>query len=263
MKKVLLMVTGLMVVVAQATSLWPQERGEKQIVITAGQTGIYKFPSEKTTQLGNTSRGEKFVVLGRTTEGWYQIRYGEGVAYVRGSDAEMARAAGVPAKAETKAEATQTTAQRKIEITAAETQIRSYPANDQPVLATVKSGEQFPVMGRTANGWYQITFNDKLAYIPEAHARVVPITQAAPGKTAPVKPAAKEETPTVVETPPVSEEAPLQPISVPTPPAVERSKFPTTWVVVGGLFVLLIIFMIVKSTRETHKFEDRVRHKFS
>lgn len=262
MKKVLLVV-GAVFVVANAINLWSQERGEKQIVITVAQTGIYKFPSERTTQLANASRGEKFVVLGRTTEGWYQIRYGEGFAYVRGSDAEMVRTAEVPDKVETKTDITQTAAQRKIEITAVETQIRAYPANDQPVLATVKSGEQFPVRGRTANGWYQITFNDKLAYIPEAHARLVPIAKAAPAKRPPAKTAAKEEIPAVAETPPVSEEMPLQPISVPTPPVVEESEFPTLLVVGGGLFLLLIIFMLVKSTRATHEFEDRVRHKIS
>lgn len=186
MKKVLLLSMAVWLIGGMAFSLPLQQRAEKQIIITATQTGIYKFPSETTAQLGAAKHGEKFVTLGRTTEGWYQIRFGEDFAYVRGSDAEVVSTPMMPAKA----------------------------AESQP--------------------------------------------EAVQPKVAPKKIAAKEETPAAV--PPRVEEKPAQPIPV---PPVEQSRFPWIWVVVGALFVSLIILMIARSARETHRLEDRLRHKMS
>jgi hypothetical protein len=141
--------------------------------------------------------------------------------------------------------------ERLIEIKVAETQIRSYMGDKWPVLATAKAGEKFPVLSRTRSGWYQIAFHNQFGYIPVKDARLLPLAKSE-------KAAAQQEAAAAL---PVSEEAPPLQTTAPPPPATEKSKFPTTWVLVGVLAVVFVVILVVKSARETHELEDRLRHK--
>ena len=102
-------------------------------------------------------QGDAIKVTGETDNGWYIIEYHSTTAYIRGDLLTED-----PSETEVKIELYTTS---KTMYAKSEVNVRASFSTNSESFEIITPGTEVTVLGETANGWYQISYNDGVAYI--------------------------------------------------------------------------------------------------
>ena len=139
---------------------------------------------------------------------------------------------------------------KQIEITAANAAIRKYPSESYKSLGTAKRGDTFLCYGLTKSGWYQIKYNNQLAYVKKANARMIK-TEASPAKPAVSKESAGAPTRAEKAPPPETSSLPIK----------ASRNIPWVWILIALFLVAMYVLYFLRNIKAQREFENHLRHK--
>lgn len=119
--------------------------------------------SDTANKLGSATIGAKFTRNGTTADGWSQIQYNGGVAYVK-SDYLTTDASQTGAGAQSSNSTTSVTEGTKVQLSST-TNIRSSMSDSSDRVGVAYQGDTVTVVASYAEGWTKVSWNGKTGYI--------------------------------------------------------------------------------------------------
>ncbi|SFG21187.1 SH3 domain-containing protein [Sporolactobacillus nakayamae] len=124
--------------------------------VTSANLNVRLLPSTNGTVLKTLTKGTTVTVTGKTGDGWLQIKYKDGSAYVSADYIKTGSASETSAPASTQTLYTGTTT--------ANLNVRSGASTSGKLLTTLKKGSGVEVVGTSGN-WLKIKYNGGTAYV--------------------------------------------------------------------------------------------------
>jgi uncharacterized protein YvpB len=122
--------------------------------VTATNLNVRSGAGTSHSKIGSLPKGSSVQVVHKLSNGWYQISYKGSTAYVSG---QYVKESGSTTSAYT--------------VTASLLNVRSGPGTNHSRIGQVKQGTTLQVIQRMSNGWYQISYNGKTAYVSGDYVR--------------------------------------------------------------------------------------------
>ncbi|RYM06697.1 hypothetical protein EWH99_02200 [Sporolactobacillus sp. THM7-7] len=126
--------------------------------VTTDGVNVRFLPSNDGTRLTALSKGTSVTVTGKTADGWLQIKYKDGKAYVFG---KFVQKSGNTQSSQSASTGTKTI---YMGTTTDDLNVRTGPSTSNKRLTTLKKGTTVSVVG-TSGGWLQIKYNGSTAYV--------------------------------------------------------------------------------------------------
>ncbi|MCO7176378.1 SH3 domain-containing protein [Sporolactobacillus kofuensis] len=130
--------------------------------MTTENLNVRLLPSLKGTVLTTLKKGTTVTVTGKTTDGWLQIKYRDGSAYV---SADFIKTAGTSSVNNSTVRATVYTG-----TTTDNLNVRQGSSTSTKVLTTLKKGSSVEVVG-TSGSWLKIKYNGGTAYVSGSYVK--------------------------------------------------------------------------------------------
>jgi uncharacterized YkwD family protein len=144
--------------------------------VTATTLNVRSMPSATAAILGKLSQNTTITVK-RITNGWAQISYNGKTAYVSAKYLQ----------------ATQAAASKGV-VTVTALNVRSMPSTSGSVLGTLAKGAAVAITNKLSNGWLEISYNGKAAYVYGSYVATSGSTTPATTPTQPANPPATATT---------------------------------------------------------------------
>ncbi|TGA97820.1 hypothetical protein E4665_10505 [Sporolactobacillus shoreae] len=173
-------VDGAYVVKAAVKSKPAPAQAVQKVSAYQGQTtdnlNIRFLPNLKGTILATLQKGTPVTVIGKTSDGWLQISYKNGSAYVSSTYVSAGGSIVAPPK-------TIYTAQ-----TTSNLNVRTGTSTSDKILTTLKKGSNVNVVG-TSSSWLKINYNNSVAYVSAKYVAKPGNSTPAPSPSEPSAPA--------------------------------------------------------------------------
>jgi uncharacterized protein YgiM (DUF1202 family) len=142
-------------------------------VKTTDVVNIRKSDSETADKLGKAAAGDEFTLVEEKGNGWSQVEYSGGTAYIKSEflePVETTEASATTSSSSTASSTTKTDTSDSATVTGTVTvkenvRIRASASENGEKLGTAYVGDTLDVIMKQADGWTKIKYNGKTAYV--------------------------------------------------------------------------------------------------
>ena len=126
-------------------------------VVNASTLNVRSGASTSHSKIGSLKQGQKVEITQVMSNGWYQIKFNGGVGYVSNAYIKKDTPSNVIATGTV--------------VNASTLNVRSGASTSHSKVGSLKEGQEVEILKTMDNGWYQIKFNNKLAYVSNEYIK--------------------------------------------------------------------------------------------
>lgn len=112
-------------------------------------------------------KGKKISLTGKTSKGWYQVKYASKTGWVSGT--YLGSFSGSKPKTQTSPSKPKSSAKTKK--TTANLNLRTKAGTGNKILLTIPKGKKVSLTGKTSKGWYQVKYSSKTGWVSGKYLR--------------------------------------------------------------------------------------------
>lgn len=135
-----------------------------QTVKATAVVNIRTSDSETADKIDKAQIGQEFTLLEQRGNGWSQIEYNGGTAYIKSEYLEVVSEVTVAADSSTPAASSNDTVSGKVTVTS-NVKIRKSASTDSEALGTAYVGEKLDLVMKQADGWTKIKYKGETAFV--------------------------------------------------------------------------------------------------
>ena len=126
-------------------------------VVNAPTLNVRSGASTSHSKIGSLKQGQKVEITKVMSNGWYQIKFNDGVGYVSNAYIKKDAASNVIATGTV--------------VNASTLNVRSGASTSHSKIGSLKQGQKVEITKVMSNGWYQIKFNGGVGYVSNAYIK--------------------------------------------------------------------------------------------